>query len=96
MSLVPVVTATPNKTTAYAPGEAVTITFSTPADTRIQPTTRLVDFTGHDDEGNVVNGNLSLTVNVVVADNFTLDLVKWRTSGVAFGISGLIATGTAA
>lgn len=90
----PVVTATPNKSN-YQQGEAATVTFSVvdqPVDT---PKSRVIDWVGHDSEGNVVNGSLTIVSHSQAPDVFILDSVKWRDTGVAFTVNGLQASSVA-
>lgn len=94
MALAPQVTARTDKAT-YRAGEPVTVTFTVAADTRDQSAIRTVNFTGHDDEGNAVNGTIATTVVSQVPDGFTLDTVTWADTGVRLTVSGLQATGTA-
>lgn len=98
MTQAPQVTVTADKA-EYAQGDAVTLTFSAPADTRtvIQPRQRTVHWTACDDEGNTVEASIEATVQtpVQVPDGLTVTDVFWEDTGVRFQISGLQATGTA-
>lgn len=94
MAVAPQVTARTDKAT-YRTGDPITVTFTVAADTRDQSTSRTVNFTGHDDEGNAVTGNITTIVVTQVPDTFTLDSVTWADTGVRLTVSGLQATGTA-
>jgi hypothetical protein len=90
----PTVTAQTNKTT-YQQGEPVTFTavvVDAPVDVA---QTRTIEFSGHDSEGNTVDGVMTITSRHAEADTFVLDYVRWQDTGVNFAINGLQATGTA-
>jgi hypothetical protein len=91
---VPTVGATPNKSN-YQQGEAVSVTFTITDAPVDQATTRAIDWSGHDGEGNVVTGTLSIVSHSPKPDTFVLDFVKWRDTGVAFTVNGLQATSVA-
>lgn len=71
----PTITATPNKPGPYIPGENITISWVViDADN----STEVLNLTGVDSQGNVVN----LTLDITRRDIFTMTRVWWPRTGV--------------
>lgn len=90
----PTVTAVTNKV-EYLAGEQVTVIFTVTDVPNDVQAPRVIAFTGTDEEGNSVSGEITVITNAPNPESFTLTEVRWADTGVPFAIDGLQATGAA-
>ena len=83
----PVVTVTPNKSTPYLPGEAITtVVVATDADNSSE--TLVTE--GTDSQGNAV----AVTTTIARSDTFTISRQYWQRTGVNLVVTGMTTSGT--
>lgn len=75
----PSVTVTPDKSTPYAPGAPVVLSWTV---VDADNSTETIEFAGLDSQGNTVSG----TVVINRQDTFTMTEVKWQRTGTLFTI----------